>query len=135
MVGPVCQPDIMQQGFGGFCRFGLCGASNQQGHHDVLESREFREKVMELEYESDNLISEAGQLGRTQGCNLPVQNFNGTPVRPVHSADQVKQSAFARTGNSGYPDHLPFPDDEGQPNQNCQPLIPGIIPLVEISHL
>ena len=55
------QPHLGQKLFPARERLGSVRAGDERGHHDVLEGRELRQQVVELEHEPDGPVAEPGQ--------------------------------------------------------------------------
>jgi hypothetical protein len=60
MMHSFFQTDFFQQSLCRFMRLGQMCAANQQRHHDIFESREFREEMVKLEHESNGLVPKSG---------------------------------------------------------------------------
>ncbi len=61
----------------------LRGACDVGRYHDVLQSREFGQQLVELEDEADVAIAEVGQLFLREGCGVDRIDTYGTAIGAV----------------------------------------------------
>ena len=87
-------------------------------HQDVFQSGEFREKVVELENESDGLVSQSGQFIFVHLVGPFSVDVDLAVCGLVQGADDIQQGAFSA---SGLPDdgvEAAFLDSQVQVKQN-----------------
>lgn len=74
------------------------GVTDAVGHEDVFESSEFREEIVELEYEADALVSVCGKLGGGHFRGVDAVDDNGAGGGRVERSHDVHEGAFAAAG-------------------------------------
>jgi hypothetical protein len=76
------------------------------GHRDILERREFREKMMELENEPDLLVPELCDLVviHCEDIGFIIEHSSGCWT--IEGSHNVQQSALSRTGRANNSEYL-----------------------------
>ena len=95
MSGAFSKSHEIKQFLGSLLGLSVRQTSNIGGNHDVFNGGKLREQLVELEHEAQMLVAEIGQfLGRQVG-DVDAVNLNGTSVRPVKRADDLKQGGLS----------------------------------------
>ena len=106
MAGAVRESHKLQQVegalFGGFLR----RACNVGGYHNILQSRELRQQLVELEDEADVAIAEVGQLLLGEGGYVDRIDVHRTAVGAVQRADDLQQGGLASSTWADDADYL-----------------------------
>ncbi len=112
MSGAFSKSHEIKQFLGSLLGLSVRQTSNIGGNHDVLDSCKLREQLVELEHEAQMLVAEIGQFLGLQVGDVDAVNLNGTSVRPVKRADDLKQGGLARSRGTYNTDHLALVDME-----------------------
>src|SRR5882724_6134210 len=102
----VCQTNEVEQLQGTGFRLRHPSTVEQLRHSDVLPGRHRRQKVEELEDETDAVPSEFGLLFVVEVADLLAVELDRPGVRPVERTEQVKQRALAGPRRADYRDEL-----------------------------
>jgi hypothetical protein len=112
VVEAVGEADFVQQtprvGF----ELGGRAAGDAPGEHDVLERREVRQELVELEDEADGAVAEGGEAGAGEGGHVLAADQDAARVRFVEGAEDVEQRRLAGTRRSDDRHQLAGLDDE-----------------------
>ena len=85
-------------------RFPLRGGGflpgDQRRYHHVLQRRELRQELVELEDEADVLVAESGQLLATEAARLRAVYNEAPAIRRVQRADNLEQGGLARAAGA-----------------------------------
>ncbi len=104
----------------------------QQRQLDVLERRQDRDEVVELEDESDVVGPPAGDLAFGHPADFLVVDDHRAGRRPIEAGDQVEERRLAGTRGSHQGEELPFVDRQVESRQHWNP---EFITLVFLSSL
>ena len=105
---------------------------DQQRHHHVFESRELRQKVVNLPDEPQLPVAEISLLPVRESGNLDTPVVYRTVRRPVETAEQMEQSGFAGPRFAHQREHFAAMDFQVQARKDNQFRIPGGVLLGEI---
>jgi hypothetical protein len=123
------QPDQLDHG-GGVAR-----ARRDLGRHgDVLEHREARDQVVELEDEPDVPPAEERQLRGAHLGQLGIAKVDRTLRGPVHAAEQVQQRALARSARTENDEHLALEDLRTHSTQGVHLDLAHAVDLAGVAH-
>ena len=70
---------------------------HQQRHRDILQSREFRQQMMELIDEPDRAIAQVAALGVAQPVHGGARDLDRAAGRQIEAAQQLQQRRLARS--------------------------------------
>ena len=90
MFGAIRQSHELQQLFGPMTRLFGIDAGNVGRNHDVLNSREFGQQLMELEHEADMAVAEVAQLLLGELGHIDGIDVHCTAVGTVESSDNLE---------------------------------------------
>ena len=97
--------------------------AQQERHHDIFESCELRQKMVELENETHGLVAKARQFLKAQCGDFGALNDDRSSIRPIHAAQDVQQGALAGSRNPGDGHHLAFRQAETQIHQHLKAFV------------
>jgi hypothetical protein len=89
------EPHPLEHAGGSFARRRRSFSADQARHHDVFECREVRQKMVELEHETDRAIAKASQVALALCRDVDSPHEDLTRRRPLESAEQVQERALA----------------------------------------
>src|SRR5690606_18284804 len=128
-VGPLAKADLLQ-GCQGALAGGLrAGAADQQRQFDVLNCREHREQVVELEDEAHLPGPELGALVVRERRGVGAIDQDLALVDRVQSRQAVEQGRLATAGRSHDRDHLAALDGQVDAVQGSHADLPGAVDL------
>jgi hypothetical protein len=93
MMRPSDQADLVEQRL--CARLGVAGAGDLHRHGDVLERRERRDEVKELEDEADLLATESGEAVFAELGDVDAVDQHVTRARRVQPGNQPEQRGLA----------------------------------------
>lgn len=108
----VAEIEVVEQFLGTcFCLL-LVLACNEGRDADVFQCCELRQELMELEDEAQVLISELGDFLVFQTGHIDAINNDGTRIRRVKRAHNLKERGLASSGRTDDADHFALVDVE-----------------------
>ncbi len=112
VLEPVAESDLLEELLRLLLQGRAAHASDEAGHHDVLEGGELGEQVMELEDEADALVAECRELTARELGDVAALAGDRTRCGQVEGAEQVEQGALAGARRADDADHLSRRDHE-----------------------
>ena len=110
--GAVAESHELQQFLGPFLGFLLRGAGDVGRNHDVLQSRELGEQLVELEDEAQVAVAEVGKGLLAEGGGVDTIDTYRTRVGAVEGADDLQQGGLSGAGRAYDADYLATVDVE-----------------------
>jgi len=110
-------------------------ARELQGQLHVLEGREHRDQVVELEDEPHVGGPPAGQLRLVEGRDVDAADDDRAAVDLVDPGDEIEQRALARARGAHQREELAFADVEVDVPQNGNDVAAALVGLADVSHL
>ena len=98
MLQPVAQPQVGQQLRGPRRIVALFLARNHGGDTHVLQRRELRQELVELEDKADMAVAEGGQVTVLHGEDIRTLDGHLTLGRTVERADDLQERSLAGAG-------------------------------------
>jgi hypothetical protein len=87
-------------------------ACDEQRHRHVLERRELRQEVVELEDEAEGAVAELAAPCLAEGEHVLAGDGQGAAVRAVEGAEDVEERRLPHPGGPDDGHHLPRPHVE-----------------------
>ncbi|MNY30119.1 hypothetical protein D3C86_1642070 [compost metagenome] len=115
MVGPVVQPQLLQQALAAAMTLGGGNPAQHQRQLDVFTGGEAGDKVKRLEHEADAMAAQPGQRRLWQGGGVLAPQPVTPLVGPVQQPQHVEQGRFARTRGTHHRQIFPL----GNPQRNA----------------
>ena len=98
-----------------------CATSGNEGrNHDVLYGGELWQQLMELEHETDVLVTEVTELALIERCDVDAVDDDGSRIRTVEGADDLQESGLTCSRRSDNADNLAFLNVEVDAFQHLQ---------------
>ena len=120
MCGAIGQSHEVQQFHSPFLCFTATFPCNIGRNHDILQCRELRKKLVELENEADMRVAEIRQLLFTHPTDFLAVYTDFTAIGLIQSTDNLQQCSFACTAGTYDAHHLSFIDMEGNAFEHVQ---------------
>src|SRR6266566_2945439 len=108
VVHAVAQADQRERRLDVLAPLGLGKRREQERQLDVLEGREHRDQVVELEHEPDVRGAPAGELRLAQLGDVGARHRHGPPVGPIQPRDQVEERGLAGSRRAHQAEELPL---------------------------
>ena len=131
MIEPLAEADALEQRLRGGA--GLDGRTPRDTHRHlgVLERRELRQQVMELEDEPDLRVPERHQRRRPPSCRGRDPGRRCGPIRAVEAAEQMEERALADAAGADDGDHFAGVDRQIEIAQHVDVLRADAIAFVQ----
>lgn len=114
-------------------RLSLSPTPDQQRHHHIFESRELRQKVVDLPDKTQLPVAKISLLPVRESGNLRSIVVYRTVGRPVETAEQMQQCGLACAGFADEGEHLATMDLEVQAGEDYDLGVPRGIDFGEIA--
>ena len=121
VVAPLAQTDLREQRLGPRPPLGGRQPSDPERHLGVLERRELRQEVVELEDEADVAVPEGDELAIGHPRDLPPLDPDRPLVDAIQPAQHVQEGALPHAGGADDRHHLAARDRELHAAQHDEP--------------
>jgi hypothetical protein len=129
VVQPLAQPELFQR-LAGPPQLVTLATPDTEGHLDVLERRELRQQVVQLEDETDVPVAVGGEPARVAGEDLLATKEQSAGVRGVETAEAVQEGRLADARVADDRHGLPFADFQVEPLQDADAALARAVGLV-----
>src|SRR5579872_1982853 len=130
------EPDGLEMSLGTLPACGGLPASDEVHRQGgILEGRQGRQELEELEHDPDRLAAPAGHLFLAHGVQTGSRHDHLTGGRTVDTGDHVEDGRLAAPRRSDDCDHLPRPDDQIDPPQRSELQLARAVDLLDAPHL
>jgi hypothetical protein len=122
---------------GAFMEAGPRPAAQVQGQADVLEARQRRQQVEELEDEPDGVSPDFRELVVRKAAEGPAADPHFAGGGPIEAADEIEQGRFPGPGRPDDRHHLTLGNGQGDAAQGADIALAGELfrDLVELNHV
>lgn len=96
------------------------GAPYQGGQHHIFDGRELRQQLVELEYKTNLLVAEPGQLLIVVLIDINAIDKYLSGGWPIEGTENLQQSCFAGTAGAHNRNHLTLGDFQVDALQHLQ---------------
>ena len=133
MLGTLGEADHFQRQEGALASLALAHVLQQQRQFDVLERRQHRHQIVELEDEADVARAPVGEFGFVELADILAGDDQLAGIGAVDAGDQVEQRALARPRRPHQREELALADVETDAAEDGDLLLSAPVGLDDVA--